>query len=181
MGVVEHFEDGPLPALGEAYRVLKPNGLIFVSVPTVNVIRRVIRRPLRSTVNALPLAAKDLWSGWRKSKRGAVRAAVGSLLPEAVIRMLLWRTPRYRHFAEYRYTRDELEGSLQEAGFEMLETVPHDFHGSRDHSAGLAVDFPFLRACGGGQLQVECYREVGVAAVRHRISLDRLFKCSLCR
>ena len=47
MGVIEHFEDGPLPALEEAYRVLKPNGLIFVSVPTVNIMRRFVRRPLR--------------------------------------------------------------------------------------------------------------------------------------
>jgi len=47
MGVVEHFEDGPVPALKEAYRVLKPDGLVFVSVPTVNIIRRLTRRTIR--------------------------------------------------------------------------------------------------------------------------------------
>ena len=51
MGIVEHFEDGPTSALNEAYRVLKPNGLIFVSVPTVNVIRKLVRRPLRNSIN----------------------------------------------------------------------------------------------------------------------------------
>jgi len=66
-GVIEHFEDGPLPALKEAYRVLKPNGLIFVSVPTVNTIRKLIRRPLRIFVNVLPKSFIVLRSNWGKS------------------------------------------------------------------------------------------------------------------
>ena len=45
MGVIEHFEEGPHAPLKEAYRVLKPGGLVFVSVPTVNIIRRIIRPP----------------------------------------------------------------------------------------------------------------------------------------
>lgn len=32
-GVVEHFEHGPLPALREAYRVLKPGGALVLTVP----------------------------------------------------------------------------------------------------------------------------------------------------
>ncbi|MHB8626707.1 MAG: class I SAM-dependent methyltransferase [Aggregatilineales bacterium] len=32
-GVVEHFEHGPLPALREAWRVLKPNGALVLTVP----------------------------------------------------------------------------------------------------------------------------------------------------
>ena len=42
LDVVEHFEDGPNSALKEAHRILKPNGLIFVSVPTVNIIRKML-------------------------------------------------------------------------------------------------------------------------------------------
>lgn len=57
MGVIEHFESGPTLALKEAWRVLKPNGLIFVSVPTVNYIRRFVRRfvwsLLRTGINTL--------------------------------------------------------------------------------------------------------------------------------
>ena len=90
MGVVEHFEDGPVPALKEAYRVLKPNGLIFVSTPTVNVIRKLIRRPIRNAINAFPGLLTTLRSGWGKSKRGAILAAAGaiagSILPERIKR-----------------------------------------------------------------------------------------------
>ena len=48
MGVIEHFERGPIPALEEAYRVLKPNGFLFVSTPTINFIRKLIIKNSRS-------------------------------------------------------------------------------------------------------------------------------------
>jgi SAM-dependent methyltransferase len=174
MGVVEHFEGGPMAALAEARRVLKPGGLAFVSVPTVNHVRQVIRRPMRNAINAFPLAAIDLVAGWRNCKRDAVRAAVGRLLPEAVTRVLLRGTTRYRHFLEYRYTRCELEGFLVEAGFEVLRTVPHDFSGSRDHAIGLAVDFPWLRAHGGANFKVNL---VGKAV---SVALDRVSPWMAC-
>ena len=34
----------------------------------------------------------------------------------------------------------------KKSDFEVIKTVPHDFHDSRDHVIGIAVDFPFLKA-----------------------------------
>jgi len=40
LGVLEHFEKGPLPALKEANRVLKEKGVIILSIPYFNFLRR---------------------------------------------------------------------------------------------------------------------------------------------
>ena len=62
-GVVEHFEDGPQRALREAHRVLKSNGMLFVTVPFKSLF---YRSPLvRLKKNAL------LRRLFRKGKLGA--------------------------------------------------------------------------------------------------------------
>jgi len=161
MGVVEHFEDGPLPALKEAYRVLKPSGLIFVSVPAINIVRRFVRRPCRIFINALPISFIALRSNWGKSKRSALFAAAATMtgiLPERVVRILvrifLGQKSRYYHFLEYRYSTSEVENSLKKSGFQVIKTVPHDLYGARGHAAGLMVDFPFLAARNGANFRL---------------------------
>ena len=56
------------------------------------------------------------------------------------------KTKKYYHFEEYRFSIKELQDFLNKSNFEVIQTVPHDFHGSNDHAIGLGVDFPFLRA-----------------------------------
>ena len=41
-GVIEHFEEGPDKPLMEAHRVLKKGGLLLVTVPYINILRRII-------------------------------------------------------------------------------------------------------------------------------------------
>jgi len=47
LGVIEHFQEGPLDALLEAKRVTKPDGLIFLSVPLLTPLRRILAHPMR--------------------------------------------------------------------------------------------------------------------------------------
>jgi SAM-dependent methyltransferase len=47
-GVVEHFEQGPVPALREAWRVLRPGGKLILTVPHPNFVEA-----LRGLVNRL--------------------------------------------------------------------------------------------------------------------------------
>jgi hypothetical protein len=119
-----------------------------VSVPTVNVIRRIYQRPVRNFVYSLLRALAILVRGLRGSRYGVLREAADVLMPESVKRLLAGGKGRYYHFTEYRYTRSELENFLRQSGFEVVETRPHDFLGSRDHSIGLCLDFPFLRSFG---------------------------------
>lgn len=54
-GVLEHFEHGMEPALREAYRVLRPGGVLVLTIPYPNIVQRVIawRRRMQgsSTLN----------------------------------------------------------------------------------------------------------------------------------
>jgi SAM-dependent methyltransferase len=56
LGVVEHDEGGPLPALREIRRILKPGGLVILSVPYNNVFRRAL-------VNRV-----QTWVTWRRRR-----------------------------------------------------------------------------------------------------------------
>ena len=47
LGVVEHFENGPQQAFAEVQRILKPNGVFLVTVPTQNLIRMAIINHLK--------------------------------------------------------------------------------------------------------------------------------------
>ena len=42
LGVVEHAEDGPLRGLRELRRVVRPNGMLLLSVPFNNAFRRIV-------------------------------------------------------------------------------------------------------------------------------------------
>lgn len=52
-GVLEHFEHGMKPALAEAYRVLKPGGILILTIPYPNLVHRLIewrRKRTRQTL-----------------------------------------------------------------------------------------------------------------------------------
>jgi SAM-dependent methyltransferase len=58
LGVVEHFEEGPQHALAELRRVLKDGGMLLISVPLQNLLRRLFTNRV-----------KDLYR-WYRRRRG---------------------------------------------------------------------------------------------------------------
>ncbi|MHA2339430.1 MAG: class I SAM-dependent methyltransferase, partial [Candidatus Hodarchaeales archaeon] len=137
MGVIEHFENGPIPALEEANRVLKPKGLIFVSTPVVNIIRKIIVQPILDIIYRIYYILKKT-KFFSKDK-----------IPEPqnskFVKNGKGKKKKFYHFMEYRFTSEELQGFLKSAKFKLLRTVPHDFQDSNNHCIGLGVDFPFLK------------------------------------
>lgn len=115
LGVIEHFEHGPEKALEEAFRILKPGGLAFVTTPLLTPLRRFLSHPVRSLY---------------------------------FLKRRLKGEPTY--FWEYRFTKRELRGYLEKAGFEIIDT---DFDDYEDHvknrHIGLWADWFFLRKRNG--------------------------------
>lgn len=94
-GVVEHFEGGAEAALGEARRVLKDDGVLLISVPYFNPLRRFLA-PLRK-------------NEWRVVKQSETN---GNSIPG-------------KKFFQYAYKPAEFEGMLSKAGLRTLERQPY--------------------------------------------------------
>jgi len=65
-GVVEHFEEGPEVALQEARRVLRPNGVLLVSVPYLSPLRRVLSGVYRKDRRFVETLRSDHHNGPRR-------------------------------------------------------------------------------------------------------------------
>ena len=104
LGVVEHFEAGPVHLLADHARVLADDGILFLTVPARNWYRR--------------------WSDLRHlgpSRSGSYpyRDRIVSLRREAA------PEPDAEHpFHQYEYPRTVIEGFCREAGLEILEWKP---------------------------------------------------------
>jgi SAM-dependent methyltransferase len=93
-GAIEHDINGPQAALTEMYRVLRPGGMLYCTVPCMNWIRRAGLLSLQNRV-----------------------------VRNRVIRRLSGRQQDVEFF-EYVFTPNEYASALRAAGFELIELVP---------------------------------------------------------
>jgi ubiquinone/menaquinone biosynthesis C-methylase UbiE len=76
LGVVEHDEEGPQTFLKEIYRVMKPQGLLFLTVPYESVFRRFVHFPLANVlffIQRIYYHRKLKFGEYRYSKRDIVQ------------------------------------------------------------------------------------------------------------
>lgn len=94
-GVVEHFESGPQKALGEMFRVLRTDGLLFITVPCKNIL----------------YFSPMLW-------------IVNKLKRNKIIRKILRKGELKKYFYQYEFTKKQLCLYLKSAGFKLIKVLP---------------------------------------------------------
>jgi SAM-dependent methyltransferase len=140
-GVVEHFEEGMDRPLREAYRVLRPGGLFFVTVPHVNFVR--------------------LMSGWLLGDRLKQDLdGQQAWLKEGLTGARVDEAPGGFHFHEYVLSAGLMRRALREAGFTVIDEM------SFSSRWGLLDLAPYRRLAGVGAPKRSIGHKLAAAPLR---------------
>ncbi len=121
LGVIEHIPEGTELSVAEMFRVLKTGGYALVIVPSWNLIRRI-----KYLTGIYHLHALLAMIGRNPSIRAFFRKPPLIRNGEYNVnyRREFRRWPVFGDFFEYRYTPQQFESMLQNAGFTLIESVP---------------------------------------------------------
>jgi SAM-dependent methyltransferase len=108
-GVVEHFPEGPLTPLRAIHSVLVDGGIAIVTVPSHNLLRRLIHVGSHHSSNISRGTETDICPNPSTN--------TGKVLP-------YHRQPENGPFFEYHLTKEQFETICWESGFDILESVP---------------------------------------------------------
>ena len=141
-GVIEHFEEGVDKPLREAYRVLKPDGYLFVTVPNINPVRRISSR-YRKTAYSIDLDNREAY--YEEDKR----------------KFILDIPPKGFHFHEYHFSPCETRKFLSENGFSVIEET------SFSPMAGLWDIHFYMELVGRGKKKRSLLNKAFAAPIRY--------------
>ena len=113
LGVVEHDPEGPHKIIEDLFRVLKPGGIAIITVPCLNIVRRIkhliwwneiIRTPRRSAKWVLK-RQKLLFNRRNRDYKYVV-------------------SPSIEQFSEYHMTPDQFVKEIKNVGFKIIKHQP---------------------------------------------------------
>jgi SAM-dependent methyltransferase len=124
LGVFEHMIDGPGAAASEMFRVLKPGGLAFFTVPHANLLFTIerfvdrLRFPLFRSHIARRLLSRPPLTYARAAEKARLREVARRRIDGLPIKYS-FDPARGATFYEYRYRTQQAERLLTAAGFEV--------------------------------------------------------------
>lgn len=128
LGVVEHFKEGPQAALREFKRVMAPGATAIITVPYLNLVRR-IKHAVRlyevgKQIRAIPASVSAVRSREDVVARSLAHLDHDDSLREHPSRFARW--PASGPFFEYRFGTKEFEEELLGSGLSIVERAPID-------------------------------------------------------
>ena len=120
LGAVEHDVEGPVAALTEYLRVLRPGGIAIITVPHLGPVRRV-NRGVKAVLRPLYLAIRQrfrLQNYLLEYRRR--RVAQAETHPEWAADLMRDAEGGWTFF-QYNFTSVQLRGFVEKVGFEMVE------------------------------------------------------------
>lgn len=126
LGVVEHFTEGPHEPLKEMCRVLKPGSFAIITVPSLNLIRKIKRclyfNEISYFVNPVNIAKRSNALRRLLNKRKLQKTKNVSYNRNKSDLYVI--SPVFGEFFEYLFSKEEFEDAISESGFTIVESVP---------------------------------------------------------
>jgi len=125
LGVVEHFVLGPHEALREMYRVLKPEGIAIITVPSLSFIRQIKRHlyidEIKYYFNSIRTAKRLNIVRRFLNKKPVKKTNLSHNRNKSDLYMIF---PTFGIFFEYVFRKKQFEDAISECGFTIIESVP---------------------------------------------------------
>lgn len=130
LGVVEHFKEGPQAALREFKRVMAPGATAIITVPYLNVVRRIKHAArlyeIGRRIKAIPASLSSVRSREDVVARSLAHLGHDDSPAEHEPPAQFARWPATGPFFEYRFGMKQFEKELLGAGLSIVEMAPID-------------------------------------------------------
>jgi SAM-dependent methyltransferase len=117
LGTVEHTIEGPSSALNDAFRILKGNGILIITVPILN-RARIIIYSIKNPVQRIKAYIRGKYIEYNKLKHSGI---------DKLYMNICYENNNY-NIIEYRFPLKEFKSYIESSGFQVLDILSSFHH-----------------------------------------------------